>query len=94
MFSIKTILFISLFIFYISYGIYFTRKIFKYEYFNRKQKNLHYILTWLLPPIWGFVLKAILSNPIPGSAELFEERNKHDSDYSESGKGHLGGGIL
>jgi len=47
-------------------------------------------LIWLLPFIWGFVLKAILKEPLPGSADFSEERNKHDSGYYESGIGQAG----
>jgi len=83
----KLVLFILIFTCYIFCSIYFTRKIFKYPYFNQKQKKVHTLLLWLLPIVWAFVLKAILKDPLPGSANFSEERKKGGSSYYESGIG-------
>jgi hypothetical protein len=71
---------------YLYFSIKTQKKILKYHVFNRQQKIIHSILVWLLPFIWGYVLRAVM-NPTPGSAEMYNKRQDQQPHFYESKKG-------
>ena len=42
-------------------------KIIKTSYFNKKQKSLNSLFIWIIPFLWGYIVKAVLNRDIPGN---------------------------
>ena len=75
---------ILIIIIYVVYTIRFTKELKTSRLFSKKVKTIHFILIWLIPFLWVFVLKN-LTKSIPGSHEF---ENKKDADpFTESGLG-------
>lgn len=85
---------ILLLVFIISY-LYFTlytrNKIKESVYLNDFQKNIHNILIWIIPYLWGlFILRII--KPEKYKIVTKKDRKTEQSNFYESRKGFHGGG--
>ncbi len=75
--------------------LYFTfkiqKKIIKTIYLNKNQKILNSIFLWIIPFIWGFLVKYLLNQNPLGTITKEQRKMDHDNFY-ESNIGGLYGG--
>ncbi len=72
---------LSAFIFiYIIYSIFISMKIWKAEYLNKTQRIFNIIFTWIIPFLWGIIIKGIIT---PSNTETMT-KNKRKSKSGKS----------
>lgn len=75
--------------------LYYTSKIqvriIKTIYFSKNQKILNSVFIWIVPFIWGFIVKSILKQK-PSGTITKEQRKTDPSNFYESNIGGLYGG--
>ncbi|MFT3748328.1 MAG: hypothetical protein QM768_08435 [Agriterribacter sp.] len=63
------VLLVALFVIYLLFSIRYTISLYKSKIFSGKIKMIHFIMIWLVPIIWGWLLNN-LQKTTPGSHEV------------------------
>ncbi len=81
-------------IIYIIYSVWITRKIINSDYLNNKQKTINSLFTWLVPFLWGLLVKGIITPSNMGTMTKSKRKIKKDKTYDnwQSLTGFGGGG--
>lgn len=68
---------------YLIYSIQISKKIEESEYLNQKQKRVNTILLWLIPFIWGYIIKNIIK---PSKQEVMTKKKRKigNGKYSDN----------
>ncbi len=75
-------------LFYLYFTIRIQIKIIKTISLNKNQKFLNSIFLWLIPFLWGIIIKALLKQDFSGTITK-EQRKTNDSHFYESDQGWL-----
>lgn len=66
---------------YLIYSIYLSKIIDESEYLNHKQKRVNTVLLWLIPFIWGYLIKNIIK---PSKPEIMTKSKRKISKGKNS----------
>ncbi|BDD09300.1 hypothetical protein FUAX_17320 [Fulvitalea axinellae] len=88
--------FLTFLIFYIPFSLWASYRTFKMVTLSSVQKRINFVLLWLIPFAWYWVLKNIAgvnTNKVMTKENRKRLQNHDDSGFHESGEGMKGFGL-